>query len=176
MKLEYNSITTKSSHSLRLGQNHVKRDDFSFLEGRVFGATGQPFSGRLSKRLAGSQSEAQPPGARMAVREKTVTRCAPRVKPYATTCGCFASATRSPRTFTPLDGGNYFTVLDDLPPQPARAPKRRGEVGPIDADLREFLSAGSENRQFVSQIGMRAYGRTPPAWQFVIQFASLRLV
>jgi len=36
MKLEYNSITAKSSHSLRLGQNHVKRDDFSFLEGRVF--------------------------------------------------------------------------------------------------------------------------------------------
>src|SRR6266404_5371177 len=93
MKLECNSITAKSSHSLRLGQNHVKRDDFSFLEGRVFGATGQPFSGRLSKRLAGSQSEAQPPGARMAVREKTVTRCAPRVKPYATTCGRFADAT-----------------------------------------------------------------------------------
>src|SRR5258708_32811491 len=77
---------------------------------------------------------------------------------------------------TLLDGGNHLTVLDDLPPQPARAPKRRGEVGPIDADLREFLSAGSENRQFVSQIGMRAYGRTPPAWQFVIQFASLRLM
>jgi len=113
---------------------------------------------------------------KMAVREKTVTRCAPRVKPYATTCGCFASATRSPRTFTPLDGGNYFTALDDLP---HNRPERRNadsEVGPIDADLREFLSAGSENRQLVSQIGMRAYGRTPPAWQFVIQFASLRLV
>src|SRR5467141_4090511 len=97
MKLEYNSITTKSSHSLRLGQNYVKRDDFSFLEGRVFGATGQPFSGRLSKRLAGSQSEAQPPGARMAVREKTVTRCTARVKPYPTICGWFGSTTSARR-------------------------------------------------------------------------------
>jgi hypothetical protein len=43
--------------------------------------------------LAGSQSEAQPPGARMAVREKTVTRCAARVKPSAATDGRFASAT-----------------------------------------------------------------------------------
>src|SRR5712692_973140 len=70
-----------------------KRDDVSFLEGRVFGATGQPHTGRPSKRLAGSQSEAQPPGARMAVRKKTVTRCAPRVKPDATNCGRLASAT-----------------------------------------------------------------------------------
>src|ERR1700704_4046055 len=95
MKLQYNSITAKASHSLRPGQKLVKRDDVAFLEGRVFGATGQPFTGRLSKRLAGSQSEAQPPGAWMAVREKTVTRCAPRVKPYPTTCGCFVSAART---------------------------------------------------------------------------------
>ena len=39
---------------LRLGHKLVKRDDVSFLEGRVFAATGQPFSGRLSERLAGS--------------------------------------------------------------------------------------------------------------------------
>ena len=77
----------------RAGAKQLKRDDVSFLEGRVFGATSQPYSGCLSKRLAGSQSEAQPPGARMAVREKTVTRCAARVKTYATTCGRFASAT-----------------------------------------------------------------------------------
>lgn len=95
MKLECNSQTAKASHSLRLGQKQAKRDDLSFLEGRVFGATGQPYTGRLSKRLAGSQSEAQPPGARMAVREKTVTRCLAGVKPYAKSCGCFASATRS---------------------------------------------------------------------------------
>src|SRR5712664_2053934 len=93
MKLEHGSITAKASLFLRLEQKQVKRDDVSFLEGRVFGATGQPLSGRLSKRLAGSRSEAQPPGARMAVREKTVTRCATRVKPYATTCSPFVSAT-----------------------------------------------------------------------------------
>src|SRR5260370_10595920 len=93
MKLEYHSITAKASHSVGLGQEHAKRDDVSFLEGRGFGATGQPLSGRPSKRLAGSRSEAQPPGARMAVREKTVTRCATRVKPYPTTCGPFVSAT-----------------------------------------------------------------------------------
>src|SRR6266446_5068911 len=83
----------KSQPFSRAGQEHAKRDDVSFLEGRVFGATGQPLSGRLSKRLAGSRSEAQPPGARMAVREKTVTRCASRVKPYATSCSPFVSAT-----------------------------------------------------------------------------------
>src|SRR6266403_562696 len=86
-KLENKSITAKASYSSRLGQKHAKRDDVSFLEGRVFGSIGRPYNGRLSERLAGSQSEAQPPGARMAVREKTVTRCAPRVKPYATSCG-----------------------------------------------------------------------------------------
>src|SRR5260370_38403741 len=96
-KLENNSITAKASHPQRLGLEHAKRDDVSFLEGRVFGAIGQPYKGRLSKRLAGSQSEAQPPGARMAVREKTVTRCASRVKPCATSCGQIASATRSGR-------------------------------------------------------------------------------
>src|SRR5467141_4756857 len=102
MQPDYHPKTAKASLPIGLGQKHVKRDDVSFLEGRVFGATGQPTAGRLLKRLAGSQSEAQPPGARMAVRKKTVTRRTPRVKSYATTCGCFASATRSPRTFTPL--------------------------------------------------------------------------
>src|SRR6266852_2703535 len=96
-KLENKSITAKASHPQRLGLEHAKRDDVSFLEGRVFGSIGRPYTGRLSKRLAGSQSEAQPPGARMAVREKTVTRCTACVKPYATTCSRFVSATR--RTF-----------------------------------------------------------------------------
>src|SRR5258708_20964726 len=93
MKLEYHSTIAKASLSVGLGQKHVKRDDVAFLEGRVFGVAGQPFSGRQLKRLAGSQSEAQPPGARMAVREKTVTRCATRVKPYARNCVRFAGAT-----------------------------------------------------------------------------------
>src|SRR4029077_15141025 len=81
MRLENNSKLAKTSHSLRLGQAHPKRDAVSFVEGRVFGATGQPYTGCLSKRLAGSRSEAQPPGARIAVREKTITRCTARVKP-----------------------------------------------------------------------------------------------
>jgi len=88
----------KSQPFAAAGARQTKRDDLSFLEGRVFGATGQPYTGRLSKRLAGSQSEAQPPGARMAVREKTVTRRLSYVKAYATTCGWFMSATSvSPR-------------------------------------------------------------------------------
>ena len=86
--------TAKASHLPWPGQKHAKRDDISFLEGRVFAATGQPYTGSRSKRLAGSRSEAQPPGARMAVREKTVTRCLSYVKAYATTCGWFGSATR----------------------------------------------------------------------------------
>src|SRR6266403_4969528 len=96
MKLTYSSKTANASLPIRLGQEQVKRDDVSFLEGRVFAATGQPISDRLPTRLAGSQSEAQPPGARMAVQKKTLTRCAPRVKPCATTsttCGRFANAT-----------------------------------------------------------------------------------
>jgi hypothetical protein len=40
MKLEYSSTTANASLPIRLGQEHVKRDDVSFLEGRVFGATG----------------------------------------------------------------------------------------------------------------------------------------
>src|SRR5712664_3301618 len=90
-RISLNNRESQPSHTA--GAKHGRRDDVSFLEGRVFGATGQPFSGRLLKRLAGSQSEAQPPGARMAVRKKTLTRCAPRVKPYATSCGRSASAT-----------------------------------------------------------------------------------
>src|ERR1700694_2037647 len=94
MKFEYNPINATGSPPMRLGhKKQKKRDDVSSLEGRVFGATGQPFSGRLPIRLAGSQSEAQPPGARMAVRKKTLTRCVPRVKACATTCGHFANAT-----------------------------------------------------------------------------------
>src|SRR6266481_3694152 len=92
-KLENKSKTAKASYSPRLGQKHAERDDVSFLEGRVFGSIGRPYKGRLSKRLAGSRSEAQPPGARMAVRKKIVTRCAERVKPYPTICGWFGTAT-----------------------------------------------------------------------------------
>jgi len=87
------SIKTKASPSIGPGQKHARGDDVSFLEGRVFRATSQPFSGCLSKRLAGSQSEAQPPGARMAVREKTLTRCWTRVKTCAKSCGWFVRAT-----------------------------------------------------------------------------------
>src|ERR1700758_4868504 len=36
---------------------------------------------------------AQPPGARMAVREKTVTRCFYRVKAYASDCGAWGNGT-----------------------------------------------------------------------------------
>src|SRR6266403_854188 len=84
-----------ASPSQGLGQKHAKRDDVSFLEGRVFRATGpsQEHWDRPQTRLAGSRSEAQPPGARMAVREKTVTRCASCVKSCATSCGGFDSAT-----------------------------------------------------------------------------------
>src|SRR3984893_4134645 len=92
-KIRNQMDNSEPSHCLWLRRKGAKRDDVSFLEGRVFGTTGQPYTGRLSKRLAGSQSEAQPPGARMAVRKKTLTRCATRVKACATTCGRFANAT-----------------------------------------------------------------------------------
>jgi hypothetical protein len=52
------------------GFYRAKRDDFPFLEGRFFGATFLPVTDRNHTRLAGSQSEAQPPGAKMAVRKK----------------------------------------------------------------------------------------------------------
>src|ERR1700675_4084902 len=78
-----------------LGQKHAKRDDVAFLEGRVFRATGpsQEHWDRPQTRLAGSRSEAQPPGARMAVREKTVTRCIRPVKRSATSSGHLSSIT-----------------------------------------------------------------------------------
>src|SRR5258707_15227747 len=84
-----------ASPSQGLGQKHAKRDDVSFLEGRVFRATGlsQEHWDSPQTRLAGSRSEAQPPGARMAVREKTVTRCASRVKHSGTGCGRLSSIT-----------------------------------------------------------------------------------
>jgi hypothetical protein len=50
---------------------------------------------RPRTRLAGSRSEAQPPGARMAVREKTVTRCARRVKRCARCSGPSNTIARS---------------------------------------------------------------------------------
>src|SRR5882672_2370922 len=87
-----------ASPSHGLGQKHAKRDDVSFLEGRVFRATGpsQEHWDRPQTRLAGSRSEAQPPGARMAVREKTVTRSVSRVKDCATRCGRLSSTTNVP--------------------------------------------------------------------------------
>src|SRR6266850_7131268 len=84
-----------ASPSKGLGQKHARRDDVSFLEGRVFRATGpsQEHWDRPQTRLAGSRSEAQPPGARMAVREKTVTRRVSRVKHSDTGCGGLSSTT-----------------------------------------------------------------------------------
>src|SRR5258706_15470982 len=84
-----------ASPSQGLGQKHAKRDDVSFLEGRVFRATGlsQEHWDSPQTRLAGSRSEAQPPGAKMAVREKTVTRCASRVKHSGTGCDRLSSST-----------------------------------------------------------------------------------
>jgi hypothetical protein len=73
--------------------DRAKRDDFSFLEGRFFHATFLPVTDRNHTRLAGSQSEAQPPGAKMAVREKSVTRVRERVKARASYCGYFPHAT-----------------------------------------------------------------------------------
>src|SRR6266436_2926994 len=113
-KLENKSITAKASHPQRLGLEHAKRDDVSFLEGRVFGSIGRPYTGRLSKRLAGSQSEAQPPGARMAVREKTVTRCTARVKPYPTICGWFGSTTSARRNNALWQSAGHRPFLEML--------------------------------------------------------------
>jgi hypothetical protein len=73
--------------------DRAKRDDFSFLEGRFFHATFLSVTDRNHTRLAGSQSEAQPPGAKMAVREKSVTRVRERVKARASYCGYFPHAT-----------------------------------------------------------------------------------
>jgi hypothetical protein len=64
----------------------AKRDDFSFLEGRIFLATLLPVTDRRHTRLAGSLSEAQPPGAKMAVRKKSVAWGAKAVKHYSR-CG-----------------------------------------------------------------------------------------
>ena len=72
---------------------HAKRDDFPFLEGRFFDATFLPVTDRNHTRLAGSRSEAQPPGAKMAVREESVTWAIDAVKPYSSCCGPFPHAT-----------------------------------------------------------------------------------
>jgi hypothetical protein len=76
------------------GRYRAKRDDFPFLEGRLFGATVLPLSDRIHTRLAGSLSEAQPPGAKMAVREQSVACAVKAVKAYSTYCGGFPHATR----------------------------------------------------------------------------------
>jgi hypothetical protein len=68
-----NSPAALATRSRVERQEYAKRDDVSFLEGRVFFSSGRQYFHRRTQRLAGSQSEAQPPGARMAVREKTVT-------------------------------------------------------------------------------------------------------
>jgi hypothetical protein len=100
------------------GQKHAKRDDVSFLEGRVFRATGpsQQHWDRPQTRLAGSRSEAQPPGARMAVREKTVTRCASRVKRRATSCATSSSRFSCATSGLDFSGGgsSYFRQADRL--------------------------------------------------------------
>jgi hypothetical protein len=76
------------------GFSHAKRDDLPFLEGRFFGATLLPVTDRKHTRLAGSRSEAQPPGARMAVRELRVSREHAGVKDGARNCTRFPHATR----------------------------------------------------------------------------------
>src|SRR5438445_13186698 len=91
-----------ASPSKGLGQKHARRDDVSFLEGRVFRATG-PSQGhwdRKQTRLAGSRSEAQPPGAKMAVREKSVSRVWGSVKHYSTGCGLFFCTTISAGSYS----------------------------------------------------------------------------
>src|SRR5258708_39420927 len=57
-------------------------------------ATNRPFEGRLLKRLAGSRSEPQPPGARMAVRKRKITRGKGTVKSYARCCSSNDRASR----------------------------------------------------------------------------------
>ena len=69
----------------RLKETRAKRDENLCLEGRGFGATSRPDSGRAEKRLAGSQSEAQPPGAWMAVRKNSSMRLG-GCKEIATEC------------------------------------------------------------------------------------------
>src|SRR5580692_11882507 len=71
----------------------AKRDDFPFLGKRSLHATLLPVTDRKHTRLAGSRSEAQPPGAKMAVREKSVSRVWGSVKHYTTYCGQFFHAT-----------------------------------------------------------------------------------
>src|SRR5580700_3628270 len=80
----------------------AKRDDFPFLGKRSLHATLLPVTDRKHTRLAGSRSEAQPPGAKMAVREKSVSRVWGSVKHYSTCCGCFAGAT----TITVCEGSS----------------------------------------------------------------------
>src|SRR5271157_625159 len=91
----------------------AKRDDFPFLGRRSLHATLLPVRGRKHKRLAGSRSEAQPPGAKMAVREKSVSRVWGRVKPYSTCCGCFLGTTRNRPLWT---RGGRAPVADGGPP------------------------------------------------------------
>src|SRR5208283_5767455 len=71
----------------------AKRDDFPFLEGRGVPAMLSPVTDRKQTRLAGSRSEAQPPGAKMAVRELRLPRPPIPVKAYSTYSGVFAHAT-----------------------------------------------------------------------------------
>ena len=47
----------------------AKRDDLPFLEGRIFAARVSARKAQKPHTLAGSRSEAQPPGAKMAVRD-----------------------------------------------------------------------------------------------------------
>jgi hypothetical protein len=73
----------------------AKRDDFSFLEGRIFLATLLSVTDRRHTRLAGSLSEAQPPGAKMAVRKKSVAWGGKAVKHYSRCRGGKLHTTRN---------------------------------------------------------------------------------
>src|ERR1700739_108230 len=71
-----------------------ERDDFPFLEGRFFGATFLPVTDRNHTRLAGSRSEAQPPGAKNGGTKKSLPRRPRAVKTYSSHWGYFPHTTR----------------------------------------------------------------------------------
>ena len=88
-----NPTNTPPAHTNSTRVFGAKRDDFPFLGRRSLHATLLPVSDRKHTRLAGSRSEAQPPGAKMAVREKSVSRRWGSVKHYSTCCGLFFCTT-----------------------------------------------------------------------------------
>jgi hypothetical protein len=123
------------------------RDNVVFLEGRVIQAsrrsrtnrgrpqTSRPSKGRLYNVLAGSRSEAQPPGARMAVRKKTLTRRATAVKPRSILCNSSTTATTTHRGVMCSGGSSdpCFTPLQRRRPARIR-PNPSGLGRPVPWD------------------------------------------